>query len=77
MADRDFHEEEWIAKYRAAMEAFSHTKEKSWSVRHLMTQFRTYFRRTFPPSVDRLKAVSAAESGNSKAVPSRKNGTFS
>ena len=77
MADRELHEEEWIAKYRAAMEAFSHKEKKSWSVRNLMTHLRTYFRRTFPPSVDRLKPLSATESGNSKTLPSRKDGTFS
>lgn len=80
MNGRDFQEEEWIAKYRAAMDAFSQEEESSWSIRKWLTQLRTYCRRAFPPNIQRLKPARVTDHSSSSARGERqprKNGTFS
>lgn len=80
MSEMQSSEEQWIAKYRAAMDAFAQREENSWSIRNFISQLRVGFRRAFPPNVDRLKPVTVANGGTSKVpreLQSRKHGTFS
>lgn len=79
MSESDFHEEEWIAKYRAAMEAFAAQQKNSSSIRNFMIHLQRYFRRTLTPSVARLKPVVIERRSNASTrdLQARKNGTFS
>ena len=57
MNNRELYEEEWIAKYRAAMRAFSEQQENSRSLRSFFNHLKERVRRADPPSAPTMRPV--------------------